>query len=403
MATFFPPYANNRTGFLRNESSQDEQGAGDQFLKELGLSQSQVAALLGVTPQVVSKGVKEEGVDFFAKRAQKLYAALLFVGGDNFSLAAVRLSEAARQNSWGVLEAEAKKSITPSDLYRDADELWVISDSPGKVLEWSELSGFLFSTPNQEQRVMHGAHHKVMVFFFSTIEGAEAWAEVFEREMLKPAIHDYKISQLDALQINAYVFFVVTNLTTYTQDFLIVDPGSQCMDVFTSRKSPKIAYWNAGSYVYAENNSSEFIKTVRHLELGTSAIKANFFPTGMKLQKEHLDLGKHGFMDGLIALRGKTLDEDMSENGDGMAGGIFRSVVGRPLGTGFFNKKAKFCPLLLLAYKRKPGDSVHRSERTVGIIQSELDRAREAAEMERPRDKGAMLKNDTSKAPASFW
>ncbi len=387
-----------------NNESENDQSLGDSLLKWLDLSQSQVAALLGVTPQAVSKGIKEDGIKFFEKdqKAQRLYGALLFIGGDRFSLSAARLKDAAQQFNWGNLEVAFHGQVSPAELYEDADELWVVSDSPEKVVDWNALTKVLFSEPMGDSGSPFGDRHKVIVFFLSTIEGAERLSEAFEREMLNPAISNYKVQPDKALHINVYVFFVVTNLTPYAQDFLITNPGSQCMGVFASNKSPKVSYWNSGSYVRADYNAREFVKTVRHFELGTTAIKANFFPTGMKLPKEILDLGKSSFMDGLIAIRGKTEDEDKSTVGDDMAGGIFRSMATRPESVQLFNKHTKFCPLFLLAYKRKPGDSCHKSLRTVKMIQDELDHQREV-DMERQKDRSLTDSDSTPKIGASFW
>ncbi len=395
---------------------------GDHFLKWLDLSQSQVAALLAVTPQAVSKGIKEDGIEFFEKeKAQRLYERLLFCGGDRYSLSAARLKDAAQKFKWGNLEApyqevDTVNKVSPAELYEDADELWVVSDAPEKVVDWDTLTNILFSEPVGGRSSQFGDRHKVIVFFLSTIEGAERLSEAFEREMLKPAINDYRVQSDKALHINAYVFFVVTNLTPYAQDFLITNPGSQCMGVFASNKSPKVSYWNSGSYVRADFNAKGFVKIVHHNKLGMTAIKANFFPKGDKLTTDDLDLGK-SFMDGFIAIRGLTAEEDLSKDGDNMAGGIFRSVVGRAENVSSFNKLAKFCPLFLLAYKRKPGDSVHISGRTATRIQAELDEQKELElerqrelelerqrelELEQHKDKPSMEDNSAARS-GTFW
>lgn len=124
----------------------------DDLLRKVELTQTQLAALLGVTPQAVSKGLKEDGITYFGKesRAQRLYSALMFIGGDRYNLSASRLKELAPQVGWGSVEETSNSGIRPIELYEKADELWVISNSPAKIIDWEAMKNIVFSERKRE-------------------------------------------------------------------------------------------------------------------------------------------------------------------------------------------------------------------------------------------------------------
>lgn len=349
--------------------SSNEQTQTDPPLPELDLLQSQIAVLLGISPQMVSRGIRDDKdtlIGFLSKerRAQRLYSALMYIGGDRFALSATRLKEIGARHGWSFEEPLA--SIRPAELYDNANELWVVSDSPGKHTDWPALKSMMFSESSRDR-------HKVVVFFLSTLEAAEDWAEVLERAAIQPAIGKDQIAPDKGRRFGVYVYLVVTNLTPYSGDFTIANPGSVCMSLFTN-KLPGMYYWHQGVYVQSPVNTG-FIRVVHRYDLGKSTEKANFFPHGVRLTKEVINFPP-AFIDGLIAIRGKTAKEDDSADGNSMAGGILREPFKQPPETQAINKTTKFCPYFLLAYKRKPGDSYSR--RTQAQIQSELDRQKES-------------------------
>ena len=337
------------------DGSSSEPSAGDALLKLLDLSQSQVAALLGVSPQAVSKAIKDEGIGFLGKehRAQRLYSAMLFISGDRYALTITRLKELASQLNYGLNEEVVNNNVRASELYASANEIWVISDNPGRVVDWDAMKNILYSESKTES--------KVVVFFLSTLEGAENWAEALEREAIKPAIQDGHVLPGKGRQYGSYIFVVVSNLTTFSGEYVISNPGSRCMGMVASTKTMGVHYWNGSSYSSANPSSIKgFVQAVHRNELGMGPVKAHFFPTGDKITSELLDFPPK-FIDGLI---GKL--------GNEAVGGILRDVSGREENTINFNNRRKYNPAFLLTYKRKPKDSFSEF-RTMPTIQHELN------------------------------
>lgn len=336
------------------DGSSPEQSVGDALLKWLDLSQSQVAALLGVSPQAVSKAIKDEGIGFFGKehRAQRLYSAMLFIGGDRYALTVTRLKELASQLNYGLNEEVVNNNVRATELYASANEIWVISDNPGRVVDWDAMKDILYSESKTES--------KVVVFFLSTLEGAENWAEALEREAIRPAIQEGHVLPGKGRQYGAYVFVVVSNMTTFSGEYVISNPGSRCMGMVASTKTMGVHYWNGSSYSSANPNSIKgFVQAVQRNELGMGPVKAHFFPTGDKITSELFDF-RPKFIDGLI---GKL--------GNEAVGGILRDVSGREENTIKFNDRRKYNPAFLLTYKRKPKDSFSEL-RTKSILEHEL-------------------------------
>ena len=359
----------------------------EHLLRQLDLSQTQVATLLGLSPQAVSKGFKEDGVQYLGGggRAIRLHQALNYIGGDRYALSALRLRDVGRNLGWGAFESETVDLVPAQEVYSSAEEIWVVSDSPSSVLDWEALRSHLFESPNRER-------HKVVVFFLRTLEAAERWAEVLEREFARPAIHDGHLNLDQTASAGAYIVLVVTNALAYSQDFLVTDAGSRCVDVMGSTKSPTIYQWAGSAYIRSKNQNTGFARLARTLELGTSTIKANFFPRGIPLKSDVLDF-KHTFIDGLIAIRGETLEEDASPTGERMGGGILaNSAVTRPANTIGFNKKSKFTPVFLLVYRRRPNEGLNRNK-PLRLLLDELERAREQAPDAEPK----------TTPPNSFW
>lgn len=359
--------------FLKGESNELSlgEGAADQLLSWLDLNQAQTATLLGVSPQAVSKGFKDEGVAFLAgRRAQRLYMSLTNIGGDRYALAAHRLKEVARAFGWGDLETDEVELTSPNEVYAAADEIWVVSDSPSAMVDWNSFRRHLGSGPETDQR------SKLVVFFLRTLEGAERWAEVIERDFARPAVHEGRLDLDKVTTTGAYIFIVVTNAIPYAQDHLIVSPGSRCTEVIGSSKPPSVYQWVGGSYARARNPSVEFLRLVHRMGLGMGSVKASFFPQGVALTAEALDF-EHTYIDGIIAIRGSTPEEDQSVAAEAMAGGILESHAGRSPKTLSFNKRAKFTPIFLLVYRRRPGEGMN--ERTPRIIQDELERSQALA------------------------
>jgi len=368
------------TSELLRELREAEGDAGsfcDAVLKWLDLSQAQIAVLLGVTPQAVSKWVKEEGVAFLAKdrRAQRLYSALRLIGGERYTFSASRLMGLAREEGWGEISDIALNGVDPANLYGTSDELWIVSDSPGRIIDWPELRSVVFSDRRAERE-------KLVAVFTSTMEGAEQWAEMFEREAISTAIDDK--GDIDAEKgrvFQAYVYIIVTNITMYSCDCVISNPGSLCMVIFASQKSPSTYQLCNGMYFAIGTAMDEFTRISHAVGIGADSAKINFFPTGVKLGREVFDYPPR-FTDTVIAKRGRSHDDDrrdeerglsVSQTGNGMAGGILRTTDRRSESAIRFNKQSKFCPIYLLAYKRRPGDSFNKT-RTLRIVHDELDR-----------------------------
>lgn len=345
----------------------------DTLLRWLDLSQAQVSTLLGMSPQAVSKGFKDDGPAFLAGagRGMRLFQSLSRIGGDRYALAASRLRDVAREQGWGSYELDSTTAVPAQEVYTGTEELWVISDSPSSVLDWEAFRGHLMATPSRER-------HQVVVFFLRTLEAAERWAEILEREFARRGIRDGHLKVDDAGVSSAYVFLIVTNTLTYSQDFVIADAGSRCIDVLGATRPSTIFHWTGSAYGRASAPNSNFLRLARSLELGASTIKANFFPRGLPLKPDVFDY-KHTFMDGLIAIRGKTAEEDNTLSGEQMAGGLLANTTSNRAPTAIaFNKRAKFTPIFMLVYKRRPGEGLNRN-RPLRVIQDELDRAREQA------------------------
>ncbi|MGH8540205.1 MAG: hypothetical protein ACRETW_06840 [Stenotrophobium sp.] len=358
---------------------------GEQVLRWLDLSQSQVASLLGLTPQAISKGLKDEGIAFLSqdRRVHRLYQALSSVGGDRYALVAFRLKELAREVGWGTLEALQNELVRPEALYAEADELWIVSDAPGSTMNWEALRSQLFK-PHQEDQ------HKVFVFFMRTLEAAERWAEILERELIKPAVRDQKIRPDEGKVMGAHVFLIVTNALAFSQDFVVANPGSRCMGILSSTRPAAAYHWLGASYAKAPNPSFDFVRLAQHVGLGMASVKSNFFPSGIPLKPEVMDF-KPTFIDGLIAVRGETAEEDSTPAGEKMAGGILATPAARSEHSLQFNKRTKFCPVFVMTYRRRPGESFNKAPtRILKVIQEEFDRQASEGDIR-------------GQPPSSFW
>lgn len=347
----------------------------DTFLREIDLTQAQVATLLGVSQQAVSKW-KEEGPDTLGKqgRAQRLYQALTVIGGERYTVSAVRLKEMAARRSWGVVDATAANTVLPATLYAEADELWFVSDSPANVIDWDALRKVLFVEANQK-----APGQKVVAFFVKTLEGAERWAEALERELIAPAATGEQVQPGLSAKAACYIYIIATNTVSYGGDLVIANAGSRCMGV-TGALRPMQAYsWTGSAYARAGAEVAGFVALAHQNRLGMGALKEHFFPHGTLLTSDILNFG-HVFMDGMIAVRGPRPTDDESVGGDNLAGGLLGNTVGRPEQTLAFNKQAKFCPVFIQCYRRKPDEPFNKNpKRTLRIVQEELDRKREQA------------------------
>lgn len=352
--------------------------------KAFGLTQTQIAALLGVTPQSISKGMSTDGWSFFSKekRAQRLYTALLAIGGDRYLLSAEQIKEMSLALGWGALDTAQEKSIRPATLYAESDELWFVSDSPGSIIAWDELRSLIFgSTAKDESGKLN---HKIIAFFTKTLEGADRWVEFLEREVLKPAVIDYKNSfnqkKQSAIQIeradqyNCYVFVIVTNTMPFSPDFVISNPGSRCTNVLGA-SSKSIAYhWNGNSYFPSGWRPTSFINICQTCDIGMSPVKSNFFPRGLILSKNVVDYHPE-YTDGMILRSGDTHIESKEKGdtiGEKMAGGILETTLKKSETAIAFNLNNKFCPAFILTYKRRPGDRCKKDGKIISDLQKEL-------------------------------
>ncbi len=334
----------------------------------LDLTQAQMAALLAVSPQAISKGFREEGIDYLAKdnKAKPLYLTLTQIGGERYSVAASRLKELAIALGWGNVESSAEEITSPQDLYAFSDELWVLADNPSEILNWESLRSQIMTS-------LRRATERVVVFFTRSLEGAERWAEVLEREFARDAIQDGRLKPERTAITNSYIYIIVTNTLSFSQDHVIANPGSRCMGVGTATRALSAYFWIGNGYCRIATPNLDFIRVAQGLGLGTTSQKVNFFPRGMQLGPENLDF-KPTFIDAIIAVRGPTTDEDETESGERLAGGVFRTVMVRPPKTNAFNKRTKFTPVFILTYKRRPGDGMNKHpKRTIRILQDELD------------------------------
>jgi hypothetical protein len=385
-----------------DEEQPTEDGAGflsaDDTLEWLGLNQAQVAALLGLSAQAVSKGMsKGQDASFLARdgKAQKLYRALTAIGGERYLVAAARLKEAAIRNGWGALDSVAA-GVAARDLYLETKELWVFSDDPLKVVDWDALRDtYLYvKSPLAEPRLL--------VFFTRTLEAADRCAEQLERDLIKPAINGADIDINGGAKLGCYVYIVATNVFPYGMDFVIANPGSRCIGPATQNMTTLA--WTGGSYAYSSGNCAELVAWAQQLDLGTSTVKEHFFPKGTILPKDKFDF-RFRFMDGLIAVRG-TEPERSGPTGEGMAGGLLRthrSTLDRSAEeqdntkTLENNKKMKFVPVFMQCYRRRPNESFSRVEsRTLRVIRDELRAANH------PEDQGTGFR-DRVEQRDGFW
>lgn len=351
------------------EALDSEQSLSDALPKWLDLSQSQIAALLGISPQAISKAMKDEGVEFFRKdrRIQRLYGAMQFIGGDRYALSASRLKEVSKSLGLGPLDDVGSTLVNASDLYASTDELWVVSDNPGKSIDWDALKKALFSEIKDDATLKSGSEKgKVITFFMSTLEGAENWVEALERETMKPAVIEKsgnKSIDIDRrTRYGANVFVIVTNLTAFTGDYVITNPGSRCMGMLSSAKPTGMYSWNGDAYSLVNPSGLKgFVQAVHRNELGQGSLKRHFFPYGEPLSADKLDLTIK-FIDGPIGILGSE-----------PIGGILRDPSQHKQNTITFNSSRKYTPAFLLTYKRVPGEKISASEiRIKRLIEAEL-------------------------------
>lgn len=353
-------------------------------LEWLGLTQAQIAALLAVSPQAVSKGFRDEGLDYLAReqRVNPLYQTLVQIGGERYANSAARLNEVAQALGWGSLEAPSDNLVVPRDLYAHAEELWFMADNPAALVDWDALRGHLISAERRELQ-------KLVVFFTRTLEGAERWAEVLERELARTALLDGRLDMSRASTAASYIYIITTNAMPFSQDHVLVNPGSRCMGLTSAARALGVYTFAGASYARLQATNVDFVRVSQAAGLGMSNLKVNFFPKGKMLRSDELDF-PHVFMDGVIAARGATPTEDQSPGGDQLAGGFLRSTVRKSDNTILFNRQAKFTPLYLLTYKRKPGEGLNKNpNKAIRAFQEEFDRTRESAPEEA--------------RPQSFW
>lgn len=350
------------SGLLSLFANKDSKGVGEIALEDLftwlDLTQSQVATLLGVSPQAISKALKDEDETSFMlkdRRLYRLYGALLHIGGDRYALSADRLKEYASQRFGIALDDSVTNVVSAHDLYLGNDEIWVISDSPARVLDWAAMKAMLYGPEGTDRG-------KVVVFFLSSLEGAESWSELLEREAAETAVRDGKVQIDEGQKYSSYVFVVVSNLSRFTGDLVITNPGSRCMGMMASAKTMGAYSWTGSAYIPVSSEGlKSFVQAVHRNELGTGSVKAHFFPAGDKLPRELIDFPPK-FMDGLIGLLGQE-----------PVGGVLREEARQKESTVSFNARRKYNPAFFLAYKRKPGDSFN-SQRVARILQEEIDR-----------------------------
>lgn len=358
-------------------------------LEWLGLTQAAVAALLAISPQSVSKSVREQGLHFLGppdRKSQSLYSALVRIGGDKYLLAASRLREVARVMGWGHLHSPFDGLSQAGDVYASATEMWFVSDAPGASMDWGALRAQIVQPTATEA-------HKVVVFLARTLEGAERWAEALEREFARPALAGGKLELENAAVSGCYLFVLVCNALSFSQDYLITDPGSPCMGVATAAQAPAAYVWAGNAYATVEAPNLQVVSVLHGVGLGQSATKANFFPKGVPLKQDMLDF-KFTFLDSLVAVRGPTSDEDSTPAGDRLVGGVLKSVANRAPQTLAFNRRSKFTPVCLLVYKRRPREGLNRNpSRSIRVLTAELELPQEQGRDEDPRNE----------QPASFW
>jgi transcriptional regulator with XRE-family HTH domain len=343
----------------------------DFLLREVDLTQAQVAALLGVSQQAVSKW-KDEGPDSLGKqgRAQRLHQALTVIGSDRYTVSAARLKEMAARRNWGPVDATIPHMVLPAILYAEADELWFVADSPANIIDWDALRKVLFVEANPPAQ-------KVAAFFVKTLEGAERWAEVLERELIAPAAKGERVQPERGALAACYIYIIVTNAVAYGGDLVIANAGSRCMGIAGSPRPMQAYSWTGSNYARAVTDTANFVTLAHQHRLGMGVLKEHFFPHGVPLTPEVLNFA-HVFMDGMIAIRGLLPDEDKSLGGYDMAGGVLGSTLGRPDITLAFNKRAKFCPVFIQCYRRRPGERFSKSPNKIQrVVQDELDRKRE--------------------------
>jgi transcriptional regulator with XRE-family HTH domain len=341
-----------------------EQSLSEALLKWFDLSQSQIAALLGISPQAISKALKDEEAEFFEKdrRIQRLYGAMQFIGGDRYALSVLRIKELSSHFDLGPLDDIASNLVRASDLYAGTDELWVISDNPGKIIDWTALKKTLFAERRDDATFKNKSEkEKVVIFFMSTLEGAENWAEALEREAMKPAIVKTRVEIDRGMRFGANVFVIVTNLTAFTGDYVITNPGSRCMGMLSSAKPTGMYNWSGDAYFLVNPSGLKgFVQAAHRNELGQGSLKKHFFPQGERLGADKFDFPLK-FLDGLIAIVGLE-----------PVGGVLRNSSQYPQITIDSNsRRTKYTPAFLLTYKRTPGDSFNEG-RPKRVVEAEL-------------------------------
>ncbi|MDS4057928.1 MAG: helix-turn-helix transcriptional regulator [Candidatus Contendobacter sp.] len=334
-----------------------------EILERIGLSQAQLAILLGISPQVVSRGMQSR--EFLRGRAQRLYDVISYIGGDRYELVASLLKKVTYEEWGDDLQYGGVENVSSADLYQNTEELWVLSDNPAEVLDYRVFKEIFFG--NKEEK------EPLIVFFVSSLEGAEQWAEFLERESIID--ENFRVVPNKSLCTRSYIYIITVNVLPFSPNFLIGNPGSRCASRILASQSPDVFAWTGVAYVRLPNSSlaSNFIRLAQQFGLGRSTEKVNFFPRAVPLGPDKLEFPLH-FSDSILGIRGKGFEEAPNLADELTIGGILRITEGRQPNAIKTHQAAKIVPLFLMTYKKRPGDGP--KDKSLNIVQREISGAR---------------------------
>ncbi len=331
----------------------------DAILQEIGLSQVQVSALLGITPQAISKACKEKGGAFLLDevRINRLYELMVYIGGDRYTDTAKKLHDFALRKGIFVNSYIGAKKLHPKDVYESKGDLWIVSDNPENVIDHDSFNAALFpniETHNNEKNFFPGHYKKTFNFFCSSISGADKWAYILDKMSYEAVSSGQKFC--------ANVRIFITNLTKYSDEFVLATPSA--FNDNTPESMNELYKFIHGSYYGFQVNNFSLVKDIYRSGVRIGSLElTNWQGLGDQIDKKDIP-----YLDDLIGVRGKTHSEDESSFGEGMCGGIISELVSpREIEENYgkntlkFNKKTKFTPVFILGYKRSVGDTYSKS------------------------------------------
>jgi hypothetical protein len=315
---------------------------GEAFLRRTDLSATELAALLGVSRQHVSKdldaivGSHSTLLDLCrtlrgigTKRALDLCDSVTSFAKESLGL------EVAMPGGGGAVGCKSFLQLLPK-----CQELWVCSSSPPELERsdyWSALCRHILDQRN-----------KLLVYFVPTLELADRVAERFEDELFRREFDEdgRKIQEPEAFR--ATVFVIATSLVASTPHTWIINPGSA--DIADGPQST----WALGSdgndfFELPIRFGQDFIRKARAAGLGVARNRDNFFPLGQSLKDSGIPFRSYPHVDQLIGIR-------LSHSVGLFEGEPIRRASGEERDPQQGPHPLKFFPAFIRAYRKKAGE-----------------------------------------------